>query len=207
MAKVDLFNMDGKVVGEFELSDAIFGIEPKQHLILQVVKAQLANRRQGTAKTKGRSEVRGGGRKPYRQKGTGRARQGSTRSAQWVGGGRIFGPVPRDYNIVVPKKTRRLALQSALSSKLLNKQVYVIDEINFAEPKTKAFMRLVENLKLNSTALFVVEEDNRNAQLSARNLPGVETAQFNTINVFDILKYDAFVMTKAAAEKIQEVYA
>ena len=207
MAKTALYNTAGKEVGEIELSDEIFACDVNVAAMHLVVRSILANQRQGTQSAKTRTEVRGGGRKIYRQKGTGRARQGSTRSAQWVGGGRIFGPVPRDYNIVVPKKTRRLALQSALSSKLLNKQVYVIDEINFAEPKTKAFMRLVENLKLNSTALFVVEEDNRNAKLSARNLPGVETAQFNTINVFDILKYDAFVMTKAAAEKIQEVYA
>ncbi len=207
MAKVDLINMDGKVVGDFELSDAIFGIEPNQNLVLQAVKAQLANRRQGTSKTKGRSEVRGGGKKPYRQKGTGRARQGSIRAAQWVGGGVIFGPTPRDYSIKLPKKVKRLALKSVLSSKLQNKQVYVVDEITFDAPKTKAFRNLVDNLKLDSTALFVVEEDNRNAKLSARNLVGIETAQYNTINVVDILKYDAFVMTRNAAEKIQEVYA
>lgn len=207
MAKVDLLNMEGKVVGEFELNDAIFGVTPNQNLVLQVVKAQLANRRQGTAKTKGRSEVSGGGRKPYRQKGTGRARQGSIRSAQWVGGGRIFGPVPRSYNQSVSKRARRMALKSVLSSKLLNKQVYVVDAITFEEPKTKAFRQMVENLNLNSTALFVVEEENRNAKLSARNLPGIETCQYNTINVVDIMKHDAFVMTKAAAEKIQEVYA
>ncbi len=207
MAKVDLLNMAGSVVGEYELNDAIFGIEPNQNVVLQVVKAQLANRRQGTAKTKGRSEVRGGGRKPYRQKGTGRARQGSIRAAQWVGGGRIFGPVPRDYSVTVPKKVRRLALKSVLSSKFAAKQVYVIDEISLDQPKTKAFRQMVENLNIESTALFVVEEDNRNAKLSARNLVGIDTAQYNTINVFDILKHDAFVMTKSAAEKIQEVYA
>ena len=202
-----IYTMNGTENGSITLDDQIFAHAAHPQTINDVVKAQLNNQRQGTVNTRTRGEISGTTKKMFKQKGTGRARQGSTRSAQWVGGGRIFGPVPRDYNIVVPKKTRRLALQSALSSKLLNKQVYVIDEINFAEPKTKAFMRLVENLKLNSTALFVVEEDNRNAKLSARNLPGVETAQFNTINVFDILKYDAFVMTKAAAEKIQEVYA
>lgn len=207
MTKVDMHNMEGKVVGEFELDDAIFGIEPKEDLVLQVVKAQLANRRQGTAKTKGRSEVRGGGRKPYRQKGTGRARQGSIRAAQWVGGGVIFGPEPRSYRQAVTKRARRTALKSVLSSKLQNNNVYVVDEIKFAEPKTKAFREMMEKLGLGSTALFVIEDDNVNAKLSARNLPGVETRQFNTINVYDILKYDAFVMTKAAAEKIQEVYA
>lgn len=207
MTKVDIYNMDGKVVGEFELNDAIFGVEPNENIVLQVVKAQLANRRQGTAKVKGRSERRGGGRKPYRQKGTGRARQGSIRAAQWVGGGRIFGPVPRSYNQQVTKRARRTALKSVLSSKLNNKQLFVVDEIKFDEPKTKAFRQMVESLNLPSTALFVVEEDNRNAKLSARNLPGVDTCQYNTINVVDIMKHDAFVMTKAAAEKIQEVYA
>lgn len=207
MAKVDLYNMDGKVVGEYELQDSIFGIEPNENVVLQVVKAQLANRRQGTAKVKTRSERRGGGRKPYRQKGTGRARQGSIRAAQWVGGGIIFGPTPRLYKQSVNKKVRRLAFKSALSSKLQNNKIFVVENLEFDAPKTKNFMNVVKALNIENTALFVVEEDNRNAKLSARNLPGVETAQYNTINVLDIVKYDSFVMTKEVADKIQEVYA
>ncbi len=207
MTKVDIHNMEGKVVGEFELDDAIFGIEPDENLVLQVVKAQLANRRQGTSKTKTRSEVRGGGKKPWRQKGTGRARHGSTRSPIWVGGGVAFGPTPRSYKKKATKRDRRTALKSVLSSKQQNKKLYVLDELSFEEPKTKQFRQMMENLNLETTALFVIEDDNVNAKLSARNLPNVETRQYNTINVYDILKYDAFVMTKAAAEKIQEVYA
>ena len=175
--------------------------------MLQVVKAQLANRRQGTSKTKTRSEVRGGGKKPWRQKGTGRARHGSTRSPIWVGGGVAFGPTPRSYKKKATKRDRRTALKSVLSSKQQNKKLYVLDELSFEEPKTKQFRQMMENLNLETTALFVIEDDNVNAKLSARNLPNVETRQYNTINVYDILKYDAFVMTKAAAEKIQEVYA
>lgn len=207
MAKVDLYNMDGKVVGEYELQDAIFGIEPNQNIVLQVVKGQLTNRRQGTVKVKGRSEVRGGGRKPYRQKGTGNARQGSIRAAQWVGGGRIFGPAPREFGSTIPKKMRRLALKSVLSDKLQEKKIYVVDEIAMEAPKSKAFLAMIKNLNIPASALVVVEEDNRNAKLSARNLVDIETAQYNTINVVDIMKYDSFVMTKSAADKIQEVYA
>lgn len=207
MAKVDVLNIEGKVVGDYELEDSIFAIEPNEHAVLQVVKAQLANRRQGTAKTKVRREVSGGGKKPWRQKGTGRARHGSSRSPIWVGGGVTFGPQPRQYKQSVNKKVRRLALKSVFSSKLANKQLYVVDKLEFDQAKTKDFVKLISALSLEGSALFVLGSAQKNVFLSARNIPTVQVIQTNTINVYDILKYDNFVMTKEAADKIQEVYA
>lgn len=206
MAKVDMYNMEGAVVGSIELSDAIFGIEPNANVMHLAVLNQLANKRQGTHSTKTRSEVRGGGRKPFRQKGTGRARQGSIRSAQWIKGGIIFGPKPRDYSYTIPKKVRRLAMKSALSSKLLDSNLIVVDTLNMEEIKTKAFVKVLSNLKVQNTALLVMEGKNDIVEKSARNIYGVKTALVNTINVFDLLKFEKLVVTKAAVEKIQEVY-
>ena len=206
MAKIDVFNTEGAVVGEIELSDSIFGIVPNEIVLHMVVKNQLANRRQGTHSTKTRSEVRGGGRKPYRQKGTGRARQGSIRSAQWIKGGIIFGPKPRDYSYTIPKKVRRLAMKSALSAKLASSQIIVLDALDFAEIKTKNMVNVLGNLKTTGSALVVMAAKNPNVEKSARNIPGIKTALVNTINVFDILKFDTFIVTKAAVEKVQEVY-
>ena len=207
MAKVDVYNLDGAVTGQIELSDDIFGIEPNEFAIQAVIRNQLANRRQGTQSTKTRSEVSGGGKRPWRQKGTGRARHGSTRSAQYVGGGIIFGPKPRDYSYTVPKKIKRLALKSALSSKLADKKIIVVEDMNLEAIKTSEMVKSIKALNVASTALIVFEEKNVNAELSARNIPTVKTALVNTINVFDILKYDSLLVTKAAVEKIQEVYA
>lgn len=206
MAKVDVYNMEGAVVGSIELSDTIFGIEPNEDVLHRVVLNQLANRRQGTHSTKTRSEVSGGGKKPYRQKGTGRARQGSTRSAQWVGGGIIFGPKPRDYSYTLPKKVRRLAMKSALSTKLSSGSIIVLDTLELPEIKTKGMVRVLENIGASRSALVVLPEKNENVEKSARNLVGIKMAKVNTINVFDILKFDKFVVTKAAVEKVQEVY-
>jgi len=206
MAKVDVYNMEGAVVGSIELSDTIFGIEPNEDVLHRVVLNQLANRRQGTHSTKTRSEVSGGGKKPYRQKGTGRARQGSTRSAQWVGGGIIFGPKPRDYSYTLPKKVRRLAMKSALSTKLSSGSIIVLDTLELPEIKTKSMVRVLENIGASRSALVVLPEKNENVEKSARNLVGIKLAKVNTINVFDILKFDKFVVTKAAVEKVQEVY-
>ena len=206
MAKVDVYNLDGTVTGSIELSDDIFGIEPNEFAIQAVIKNQLANRRQGTQSTKTRSEVSGGGKRPWRQKGTGRARHGSTRSAQYVGGGIIFGPKPRDYSYTVPKKVRRLAMKSALSTKLASQRIIVLDALSFDEMKTSKMVKVLSALKVNSTALLVLSEKNLNVEKSARNIPTVKTAFVNTINVFDILKYDRFIITKDAAQKVQEVY-
>ena len=206
MAKVDLYNMAGEVVGDYELAEAIYEIEPNLGVIYQVVKAQLANKRQGTSKVKTRSEVSGGGRKPWRQKGTGRARQGSIRSPQWIGGGVVFGPVPRSYRLNVPKKVKRLALKSVLSQKLADKKIYVVDEMNLEAPKTKEVLAMLNNLKLEQNALIVVENDNKNAKLSIRNLANVDYASPNTINTYDILRRDVLVLTKSAADIIGEVY-
>jgi large subunit ribosomal protein L4 len=206
MAKVDVFNTEGAVVGQIELSDSIFGIVPNEIVLHMVVKNQLANRRQGTHSTKTRSEVRGGGRKPYRQKGTGRARQGSIRSAQWIKGGIIFGPKPRDYSYTIPKKVRRLAMKSALSAKLASQQIIVLDALDFDAIKTKNMVNVLGNLKTTGSALVVMAVKNPNVEKSARNIPGIKTALVNTINVFDILKFDTFIVTKAAVEKVQEVY-
>lgn len=208
MAKLDVYNKLGEVVGQIELDDRIFGIEPHESIVHQVVKQQLANKRQGTGSTKTRSEVRGGGRKPWRQKGTGRARQGSIRAAQWVGGGIIFGPKPRNYSFTVPKKQRRLALKSVFSTKVAANNLLVVEDLELAEIKTKAFLQVMQALKLdNKSALVVDEAENKNLQLSARNLPLISTARVNTINVYDILRHEVLVLTRAAAEKIQEVYA
>ncbi|MCR5804636.1 MAG: 50S ribosomal protein L4 [Clostridia bacterium] len=205
MAKLDIYNLSGAVTGSIELNDGIFGIEPNKAAIAAVIRNQLANRRQGTHSTKTRSEVRGGGKRPWRQKGTGRARHGSTRSAQYVGGGIIFGPKPRDYSYTVPKKIKRLALKSALSSKLADKKIVVVDSFDMNEIKTAEMAKALKALNVEN-ALIVFEDKNVNAELSARNIPTVKTALVNTINVFDILKYDSFLVSKAAVEKIEEVY-
>lgn len=206
MAKTNVVNMKGDVVGEIELNDAIFGIEPNKDVLSRVVLNQLANRRQGTSKVKTRSEVRGGGRKPYRQKGTGRARHGSIRSAQYVGGGVIFGPAPRDYRYTLPKKMRRLALKSALSTKVLESQIIVVDELVLDEIKTKKMVEFLKAVGVERTALLVTDVRDEKIERSAANIRGLKTAVPNTINVFDILKFDKFVATRAAIEKVEEVY-
>ena len=206
MAKIDVKDLTGAVKGSIELSDEIFGIEPNAVAMSTVVRNQLANRRQGTQKTKTRSEVSGGGKRPYRQKGTGRARHGSTRSAQYVGGGIIFGPTPRSYSYTVPKKVKRLALKSALSSKVASEKLIVIENMDLAEVKTATVAKALKAIGAGDSSLIVLEGVNRNAELSARNIKDVKTALVNTINVMDILKYDSFVATKAAVEKIEEVY-
>ncbi len=206
MAKVDIYNIEGTVVDSIELSDAIFGIEPNVKVMHIAVLNQLANRRQGTHSTKTRSEVRGGGKRPYRQKGTGRARQGSIRSAQWIKGGIIFGPKPRDYSYTIPKKVRRLAMKSALSTKLIDSNLIILDKINFDEIKTKSMLKVLSNLNANNTALVVLNEKNDAVEKSSRNIRGVKTARVNTINVFDLLKFEKLIVTKDAVEKIQEVY-
>ena len=206
MANVSVLNMEGKEVGSMELNDAVFGVEINEHLVHQAVVLQLANNRQGTQKAKTRSEVSGGGRKPWRQKGTGHARQGSTRAPQWTGGGVVFAPKPRKYEIKLNKKERRLALKSALTSRVAENKIVVLDALNFDEIKTKNFKAVMDNLKV-SKALVVMAEKNDNVVLSARNIPSVKTALTNTINVYDILKYDTLVVTKDAVNAIQEVYA
>ena len=206
MANVSVYNMEGKAVGSIELNDAIFGVEINEHLVHLAVVQQLANKRQGTQSAKTRSEVSGGGRKPWRQKGTGHARQGSSRSPQWKGGGVVFAPKPRDYSFKLNKKEKRLALKSALTSRVAAEKIYVLDELNFDEIKTKKMTAALDNLKVNK-ALVVLGEKNENVILSARNIPSVRTALVNTINVYDILKYDSLVLTKEAVAKIEEVYA
>ena len=206
MAKIDIKDLTGAVTGSIELSDEIFGIEPNAVAMSTVVRNQLANRRQGTQKTKTRSEVSGGGKRPYRQKGTGRARHGSTRSAQYVGGGIIFGPNPRSYSYTVPKKIKRLALKSALSSKVASDKMIVLENMDLDEVKTATVAKALKAIGAGESSLIVLEGVNRNAELSARNIKDVKTALVNTINVMDILKYDSFVATKAAVEKIEEVY-
>ncbi|MDD2457185.1 MAG: 50S ribosomal protein L4 [Eubacteriales bacterium] len=206
MAQVDVYNMDGVKTGSLELSDAIFGIEPNQDVLHRAVLNYLANRRQGTHSTKTRSEVTGGGKKPYRQKGTGRARQGSSRSAQHVGGGIIFGPKPRDYSYSLPKKVRRLAMKSALSSKVAAGSVVVIDKLEMAEIKTKRMTEVLGKLGVDKSALLVTLTRDEKIEKSARNIVGIKTALVNTINVFDILKFDKFVVTQEAILKVQEVY-
>lgn len=206
MATVAVYNIEGKEVGTIDLNDAVFGVEVNEHLVHKAVVSQLANKRQGTQKAKTRSEVSGGGRKPWRQKGTGHARQGSTRAPQWTGGGVVFAPVPRDYSVKMNKKEKRAALKSALSSKVEEKKFIVIDEMNFDEIKTKKFQEVLNNLNIDK-ALVVLEDDNKNVELSARNIPDVKTARTNTINVYDILKYNTVVTTKAVVATIEEVYA
>ena len=206
MANVSVYNMEGKEVGTIELNDAVFGVEVNEHLVHMAVVAQLANKRQGTQKAKTRSEVSGGGRKPWRQKGTGHARQGSTRSPQWTGGGVVFAPTPRDYTITLNKKEKRAALKSALTSRVNENKFVVVDELKFDEIKTKNFKAVMNNLKV-SKALVVLADNDQNTVLSARNIPEVKTSLVNTINVFDILKYNTVVATKAAVASIEEVYA
>ena len=193
MAKVSVYNMEGAQVGDIELSDAVFGVEINEHLVHMAVVSQLANNRQGTQSTKTRSEVSGGGKKPWRQKGTGHARQGSTRSPQWTGGGVVFAPKPRDYSFKMNKKEKRLALKSALTSRVQENKFIVVDELKMDEIKTKSFANTLSNLKVNK-ALVVLNDDNNNVVLSARNIPTVKTAYTNTINVYDILKYDTVVI-------------
>ena len=204
MANVSVYNIEGNEVGTLELNDAVFGVEVNEHLVHLAVVAQLANKRQGTQKAKTRSEVSGGGRKPWRQKGTGHARQGSTRAPQWTGGGVVFAPTPRDYTIRLNKKEKRLALKSALTSRVNENKFIVVDELNFAEIKTKKFAEVMKNLKVEKALVVGADE---NAALSARNIPTVKTAFVNTINVYDILKYNTVVATKAAVASIEEVYA
>ena len=206
MANVSVYNIEGKEVGKIDLSDAVFGVEVNEHLVHMAVVSQLANNRQGTQKAKTRAEVSGGGRKPWRQKGTGHARQGSTRAPQWTGGGVVFAPVPRDYSFKMNKREKRAALKSALTSRVEENKFIVIDEINFEEAKTKNFANILKNLDV-SKALVVLEDDNKNAELSARNIADVKTAKTNTINVYDILKYNTVITTKAVVAKIEEVYA
>ncbi|MBQ0000672.1 MAG: 50S ribosomal protein L4 [Clostridiales bacterium] len=206
MANVTVYNMEGKEVGTMELNDAVFGVEINEHLVHLAVVRQLANKRQGTQKAKTRSEVSGGGRKPWRQKGTGHARQGSIRAAQWVGGGMIFAPVPRDYEVKMNKKERRAALKSALTSKVQENKLVVVDSLALAEVKTKAMAQVLCNLKAEK-ALVVTAEDNKNVVLSARNIADVQTATPATINVYDVMKAKTLVVTKDAVATIEEVYA
>ena len=206
MANVNVYNIEGKEVGTIELNDAVFGVEVNEHLMHMAVVQQLANKRQGTQKAKTRSEVSGGGRKPWRQKGTGHARQGSTRAPQWTGGGVVFAPTPRDYSFKLNKKEKRAALKSALTSRVQENKFIVVDEMKFEEIKTKNFQTMLNNLSV-AKALVVIEEGNTNAVLSARNIADVKTAGTNTINVYDILKYNTVITTKAAVATIEEVYA
>ncbi len=206
MAKVSVYNMEGKEVGSMELNDAVFGVEVNEHLVHMAVVQQLANNRQGTQKAKTRSEVRGGGRKPWRQKGTGHARQGSTRAPQWTGGGVVFAPTPRDYSFKMNRKEKRTALKSALTSRVQENKLIVVDELKFDEIKTKKFAEVLKNLNLDK-ALVVLNENDEKVVMSAKNIPTVKTTQINTINVYDVLKYNTVVLTKAAAESIEEVYA
>ena len=206
MANVSVYNMEGKEVGTMELSDAIFGVEINEHLVHMAVVQQLANNRQGTQKAKTRGEVSGGGRKPWRQKGTGHARQGSTRAPQWKGGGVVFAPVPRSYSFKMNKKEKRLALKSALTSRVQENKFYVLDDLKFDQIKTKNMKAVLDALQVKK-ALVVINDNDQNVVLSARNLPEVKTALTSTINVFDILKYNTVVVTKAAVETMEEVYA
>ena len=206
MAKVSVYNMEGKEVDTIDLSDAVFGVEVNEHLVHMAVVQQLANKRQGTQKAKTRSEVSGGGRKPWRQKGTGHARQGSTRAPQWKGGGVVFAPVPRDYSFKMNKKEKRAALKSALTSRVQENKLIVIDELKFDEIKTKNFKAVIDNLNV-AKAYVVINENDEKVVLSARNLPNVQTALTNTINVYDIMKGGTVILTKDAAKTIEEVYA
>ena len=206
MANVSVYNMEGKEVGTMELSDAVFGVEVNEHLVHLAVVQQLANNRQGTQKAKTRSEVSGGGRKPWRQKGTGHARQGSTRSPQWTGGGVVFAPTPRDYSFKLNKKEKRLALKSALTSRLQENKLIVVDELKFDEVKTKNFKQVMDNLKVEK-GLVILAENDSNTVLSARNLASIDTTLTSQINVYDIMKAGTIVLTKDSAAKIEEVYA
>jgi large subunit ribosomal protein L4 len=207
MPKVALFNQSGSQVGDVELNDSVFGIEPNQNVLYEAVIMQRASQRQGTSKVKGRSEVRGGGRKPWRQKGTGRARQGSIRSPQWRGGGTVFGPVPRSYSYKLPKKVRRLAIKSALSSKVAAENILVLESLVFDAPKTKEFAAVLKSLSVNAKTLVVTEGSEDNVALSARNIPGVTVVAANGISVLDVVAHDKLIITKAAVEKVEEVLA
>ena len=206
MANISVFNIEGKEVGSIELNDAVFGVNVNEHLVHMAVVAQLANKRQGTQKAKTRSEVSGGGRKPWKQKGTGHARQGSTRSPQWKGGGVVFAPTPRDYTINLNKKEKRIALKSALTSRVLENKFIVVDDFAMGEIKTKKMQQTLNNLKINK-GLVVVSEGETNTVLSTRNIKGMKTASPKTINVYDILKYNTVIASKAAVNTIEEVYA
>jgi len=206
MAKVSVYNMEGKEVESIDLNDAVFGVGVNEHLVHMAVVQQLANNRQGTQKAKTRSEVSGGGRKPWRQKGTGHARQGSTRAPQWTGGGVVFAPVPRDYSFKMNKKEKRAALKSALTSRVQENKLIVIDELKFDEIKTKNFKAVMDNLKVNK-AYVVLNENDEKVVKSARNLPNVQTALTNTINVYDVMKGGTVILTKDAVKTIEEVYA
>ncbi|EZP79110.1 50S ribosomal protein L4 [Parageobacillus genomosp. 1] len=207
MPKVALYNQNGETIGEIELNDSVFGIEPNKYVLFEAVIMQRASLRQGTHKTKNRAEVSGGGRKPWRQKGTGRARQGSIRAPQWRGGGTVFGPVPRSYSYKLPKKVRRLAIKSALSSKVLENNIVVLDSLTLEAPKTKEMAKILNNLSVDRKALIVTDDVNENVALSARNIPGVTVVTANGINVLDVLNHDKLVITKAAVEKVEEVLA
>lgn len=207
MPKVALYNMSGAQIGELELSDKVFGIEPNKAVMYEFVKMQLANKRVGTSSTKTRGEVRGGGKKPWRQKGTGRARVGSTRNPLWTGGGVVFGPKPRDYSYRLPRKVRRLALKSALSSKVLDNQIIVVDELRFEEPKTKLMVQTLQTLQSSGKTLVVTADGDPNVTKSARNIPGVKPLRVDFINVYDLLKYDTLLITKDAVARVEEVYA
>lgn len=207
MPKVAIYNVSGQQVSEIELNDNVFGIKVSEHAMYEVVKNQLANKRQGTQSAKTRSEVRGGGRKPWKQKGTGRARVGSIRSPLWVGGGTVFAPKPRDYSYTIPKKVRRLAMKSALTSKVNNGELIILDELKLDAPKTKEMVNILKNLNVDKKALIVTSEKSEAVIKSANNIPGVQTALVNTINVYDILKHDKFIITKEAVQKVEEVYA
>lgn len=207
MANIKMLNMAGAEVGEITLNDAIFGIEPNEYAVHATVKNYLANQRQGTQSAKTRSEVRGGGRKPFRQKGTGRHRQGSTTDSSQIGGGIVFAPKPRDYSYAIPKKVKRLALKSALSAKVAENELIVLDELKFEAPKTKEMVKVLENVKAEKKALIVLAEKDENVIRSASNLQGVRTALVSTMNVYEIVNHYSLILTKAAAEKIEEVYA
>ena len=206
MANVSVYNMEGKEVGKMDLNDAVFGVEVNEHLVHLAVVQQLANNRQGTQKAKTRGEVSGGGRKPWRQKGTGHARQGSTRAPQWTGGGTVFAPVPRDYSFKLNRKEKRAAIRSALTSRVQADKLLVLDELKFDEVKTKKFQAVLDNLQV-SKAIVIIEDNDQNVVLSGRNIPDVITASVNTINTYDIMKYGTVIVTKDAVAKIEEVYA
>ena len=206
MPKVNVYNILGETVGEIDLNDEIFNVEINEHAVYEVIKNQLANKRQGTQSAKTRGEVRGGGRKPWRQKGTGRARQGSIRAPHWPGGGVVFAPKPRDYSYKVPKKVKRVAMKSALTSKVLNEEIIVLEELSLQEPKTKEMVKILENINAKKKALIVMDEKDINVVKSARNIPNVETTLVNTLNVYDILNFDSFIITKDAVKKVEEVY-
>ena len=206
MSEVKMLNMAGETVGTIELNDAVFGIEPNQNAVHAVVKNILANKRQGTQSAKTRAEVRGGGRKPFRQKGTGRHRQGSSTDPSQIGGGIVFAPKPRDYRYTLPKKVRRLAMKSALSSKVAEKEIIVLDELKFDAPKTKEMVKVLENVKAGKKALIVMAEKDENVVKSAANIPGVRTALVGTMNVYEIINHESFIVTQEAVKKIEEVY-